>query len=357
MLNCTTSVEGGDLVVVSALRGSTAFLCSVISVLLLTSVSIRLDKSQLLHRLIISLTVSSLLVLLSDLLQGVSAFCYAPWYPPTCVVVGFVSQLTSWLLLLVGVWLGSVLSLRYWCPNHREALGAKSEAGVWLGIVILSVLAAVIPLGTGGYGLNQTQCWLKENRYIEQWLLWYSWMVVAPVVAIVMLTIAMCQSEKRQRHYYESSRGINSVSQQRCKAAAKKLKRLICYITVYWGFVTLATVLYQIPQVRNEMPFLVTTAILEPLGVLVTSVVLIVHFHEPRRSRVHAEDFRLTNSEGSISINTSCEGEGGKGGREGWRQGRKKAKSSKKQDDSYPEALRESLLLTKELPDEFDQIT
>lgn len=343
MSNCTTQVEESDLVVLAAIRGSTAFLCSIINVLILISVSIRLDKSQLLYRMVIYLALSSLLAELADAPQVVSVFCYAPWYPATCVFVGFSKQLSSWLLLLVGLWLASVLSLRYWCPNHREALTARRDAGIWLGIVLLSVLVAVIPLGTGGYGLNQAQCWIKGSRRIEQWLLWYGWTIIAPVVAMVITTTGLCQSEKRQQQYYEFSRGINCTSQQRSNAAATKLKRVITYIAVYWVFVTLATILHQIPQVKNATPFLVTMAILEPLGVLLTLTVIVVHCHEPIRPRANSADFQHTRGEGSTSINSSCEAEGGG----------KKGKASK-QDSARQEELRESLLLTMEMPDEFD---
>lgn len=350
MSNCTSEMKGGDLVVVSALRGSVAFLCSIVNILVLTSVSIRLDKSQLLHRLVIYLDVASLLSLLADIPQVVSAFCYAPWYPLTCVFVGFARQLSSWLLLLVGLWLASVLTLRYWCRNYREALSVGRDAVVWLGMVLLSTVVAAVPLGTGGYGLNQARCWIKEARHVERWLLWHGWTTVAPLVAVVITTTALCQSEKRQQQYYESSRGINCTTQERNKTAARKLKRLISYIAIYWAFTTLATLLYQIPQVKDAMPFLATMAILEPLGVLITPVVITVHLHQSGRPRAHTEDFHQFRGEGSISINSSCEvGEGGGG--------EKKAKSQEAGYSDRQDELRESLLLTVELSGEFDKVT
>lgn len=355
MSNCSAGVEASELVIPSALRAATAFLCAVINTLLLASVCIRLDRTHLLHRLLIYISVSSLLALLANIPQAVSAFCYAPWHPPTCVFVGFANQFTAWLLLLVCVWLMGVLSLRYWCPNHRAVLNARRDVVVWFGVILLSILAAVIPVGTAGYGLNQAWCWLQEARHIEQWLLWYSWIIVIPGATLAITTTALCKSEKRLRQYYESSRGINSTNQQSNKAAIKKIKRLTFYLTVYWGLVILVIIFYQIPQVKRTMAFLVTMAILEPLGIVVVPVVFVVNLQETRRpsaERVQGASFQHCDGENSISINSSFQS-GGKGGRG-------KAKASRNQDALFTdrqEELRESLLLTLELSDEFDKVT
>lgn len=351
MRNCSTELEASDLVILSALRGATAFLCAVINILLLASVSIRLDKSLFLHRLLVYLSVSSLLALLANIPQAVSAFCYAPWHRLTCVFVGFVNHFTACLFLLVSVWLTSVLSLRYWCPNHRAFLTVGRDVAVWFGVILLSVLVAVIPVGTEGYGLNQAWCWLQEAKLVEQWLLWHSWVIIIPGATLAITITALCKSDKRLRQYYESSRGINSTNQQRNKAALKKIKILVSYIAVYWGLVILAITFYQIPQVKRTMAFLVTMAILEPLGIVAVPVVFVVHLQETRRpsaQRVQGASFQHCDGERSSSFQNG-------GGERG-----KKAKASRNRDllcTDRQEELRESLLLTMVCTDEFDKVT
>ena len=358
--NCSgtidTEVEAGDLVILSALRAATAFLCAVIATLLLASICIRLDKSQLIHRLLIYTSSSSLLTLLANTLQAITAACHAPWHPQTCVFVGFANQFTAWLLLLVSAWLMGVLSLRHWCPNNRSVLTARRDAPIFIVAVLISALVAAIPLGTKGYGVNQAWCWLQEARVVEQWLLWHGWVLVVLGVTQVTMIMALCLAEKQLRQYYESSRGINSANQQRNKATAKKIKLLIYYILVYWVLVTMAIVLYQIPQIKRSKVFLFTMAILEPLSIVVIPAVLIVHLQETRQTSLQGVQGANCDGEWSLSINTSGSFGGGKGGGRG-----KKAKSSKKNQDlpcnDRQEELRESLLITMELSDEFDRLT
>lgn len=349
--NCSstvTEVEAGDLVILSVLRAATAFLCAVIVALLLASVCIRLDRSQLIYRLLIYISASSLLTLLANTLQAVSAVCHAPWHPPTCVFVGFANQFTAWLLLLVSTWLMGVLSLRYWCPNNRSVLTTRRDVSIWIGVVLISALVAVIPLGTKGYGVNQAWCWLQETRVLEQWVLWHGWVLVVLGATLATAVTALCLAEKRLGQYYESSRGINSTNQQRNRAAAKKIKMLISYIFVYWVLVTIVIVLYQIPQVKRPKVFLFAMAILEPISIVVVPMVFIVHLQETRLAslqRAQEANFQHCEGEWSVSINTSS---GGKGGKDKFLK-----KNQGMQYDNRQEELRESLLITLEQTDEF----
>lgn len=349
MCNSTDSEES-DLVVLSALRASSAFLCAVINALVLASNCIRLDKSRPLHRLLIYTSLSSLLLLLANIAQAVSAFCFGPWFAPTCTFVGFANQFTSCLFLLATLWLVTVQILRYWCPNNRTVLTVRKEAAIWAGLVLLCALTATIPLGTEGYGINQAWCWLKGSRIAEQWFLWYGWAIALPGVTTAILAVALHHSEKRLEMYYESSRGINSTMQRRNTAAVKKMKAFLACKAVYWILVTIAITLYQVPQVRRAVPFLVTMAILEPFSIVIVPVVFtVLHDSESAHSaKLHSPVERIS-SEGATSINHGNHGNHGNGSMG------KKTRAAKKQDCNRQDELRESLLITLEVSDEFDR--
>ena len=346
----STDVEESDIIVLSALRGSAAILCAVINTLILASLTVRSDKSRPLHRLVIYVAVSSLLALLANISQTVSLLCFAPWFPPTCTTVSFVNQFTACLLLVLSVWLTGVLVLRYWCPNNRTVLTARKDVAIWAGILVFCGLVAAVPLATEGYGLRQAWCWIKDSRIAERWLLWHCWVVITPGASMVVLIAALTHSRQRLEKYYESSRGINSTILLRNKETAKKINALISFIAAYWTIVTAATVLDQVPHVNNTLPFLVVMAILEPLGIVAVPVVFAVHLHEFRRpsaqnahsaSKPQWDESEMSNF--SHSLDTTEKGKG-------------KKKKLAHGDSDKQEQLRESLLLTLEVSEEFRAI-
>jgi hypothetical protein len=339
MSNCSSTER--DLVILSVLRAGTAFLCAAINALILVCVATRLDKSLLVNRVIIYLTTTSLLALLANTSQAVSAFCHAPWHSPTCVFVGLINQLTAWLLLMVSLWLMSHLSLRYWSPDNREILTAKMDVAVWIGMILIAILMSVIPLGTKGYGLNLAWCWIGESRRIEQWLLWQGWVVTLPGVTLLAMIAALWRSEKQMRHYYESSRGVNCSNHQRNRAVAKRMKVLISCIVAYWILITTAVVTYQIPKIKRTTAFLIAMAILEPLSIVAVPAMLAVHLQlqelrQPPAQRAQGANFQHCDGESIASTNN----------REKW----KKVKGLKNQDLEFTaekhRELQESLLLT-----------
>ena len=358
-----TEVTEADIVLLAALRGGAALLCAVVNFLLLTTITIRLNKTSPLHRLLVYLAASSLLALWANILQVGSVFCDYPWYFPACEFAAFMNHFTGWILMLVCLWLAIVLALQCWCPNNRivlPVLTPRKDVVIWCGILLLSMLVASVPLVTHGYGMNQAWCWLKSTSIAEQWLLWYLWVVGTPGVVMVILVIAVRQSGKRRDTYYESSRGINSTKEQKSKEAAKKMKTVIICIGVYWVTITLAIALRQIPQIKSTLPFLIAVAILEPLSIVAIPVVFIIHFYEYRRpaalqtahSAVPHPPHQRRESETSTltSINHSCNGdEPEKTSKPNQREtGKKEYKGH-----HYREELTSSLLLTETLSSEY----
>lgn len=358
-----TEVNEADIVLLAALRGGAALLCAVVNFLLLTTIALRLNKtSRTLHRLLVYLATSSLVMLGANLLQVGSVFCHAPWYLPACECAAFMNHFTGWVLMLVCLWLAVILALHYWCPNDRTVLTPRKDVVVWCGILLISMLAASIPLVTGGYGMNQAWCWLKSARIAEQWALWYLWVIVTPGAVMLILVTAVWQSEKRQDQYYESSRGINNTKQQRSKEAVKKMKMIVVCIGVYWSVVTLAIALRQIPQIKSTLSFLVAVAILEPLSIVAIPVVFITHLYAYRRPPAALQTAqsavprlpphqqrRESEASTSASINHSCDGEQS--------EETSKSKPGKYKGQHYREELTSSLLLTETMSSEYSDNT
>lgn len=363
-----TEVEEADIVLLAALRGGAALLCAVVNFLLLTTITVRLNKTSPLHRLLVYLAISSLVMLGANILQVESVFCHSPWYLPACEFAAFMNHFTGWMLMLVCLWLAVVLALHYWCPNDRIVLTPRKDVVVWCGIVLFSMLVASVPLVTRGYGMNQAWCWLKSAHIAEQWALWYSWVVATPGLVMLILVTAVWQSGKRQERYYESSRGINNTKQQRSKEAVKKMKTIVVCIGVYWAIITLAIVLRQIPQIKRTLTFLVAVAILEPLSIVAIPVVFITHLYDYRRPVAsqtahsvvphlpqHQQQRRTSETLTSASINhSSCNGD----------ESEKTSKSKQRElgkkgykGQHYKEELTSSLLLTETLSSEYSDNT
>lgn len=269
----SSNLSDGELVLLASLRGSAGFLCAIITAVFLAAIAISSDKSRPTQRLLTYLTFASLLALLASTMQAESAGCSTPWHHIFCEVVGFVSQFSSWILLLVALWLSAVVSFCHWCPNNRVVLTAKRDAIVWGIVASLSFLFSAIPLATRGYGLKGAWCWIQGSRVVEQWVLWYGWMVGGVVTSVIMLVMALGCSERRLSMYYESSRGINNTKHQVSRAVANRIKILTACIALYLLVIALSLALAHIPQVRDTAGFLVATAILEPLGVIAIPVI------------------------------------------------------------------------------------
>ncbi len=307
----SSSIEDGEIVILAALRGSSGFLCAIITSVLLAAISIGSDKSSVTQRLLVYLTFSSLLALLASTLQAESAGCSTPWHLPFCETVGFLGQFTSWVLLLVSLWLSAVVALHHWCPNDRVVLTSKRDAIVWGVVVSVSFLFAAIPLATRGYGMNRAWCWIQYSHVVEQWVLWYGWMAVAVIASLLMLVMALSCSERRLTMYYESSRGINNTKHMMSRAAGMRIKILTACISLYLLAMALSVALSHIPQVSNTFAFLIASAILEPLGVIAVPVMFATSLHDlkPRLSTSIGKPAPVSlpsqdNSESSTNLNS-----------------------------------------------------
>ena len=276
----STNVKSSDIVILAAVRGGTGFLAAVINTVLLMAIAFRSDHSKSLQRLLIYLTVSSLLVLLTNIFQVESVGCYYPWHELACQLVGFTNQFTSWILMLIILWIACFLASRYWCPNSRSILTPKIDTVIWLMIILFSLFVAIIPLGTSVYGMNQAWCWIKTSRIPEQWILWYGCMILCAATVILMLSTALWHTKQRMQLYYEYSRGINNCKQQIHKAEARKIKALIFCIIVYLIVVTTMSILNQIPQINTRMAFMVMIGVIQPLSVLTIPIVFVTLLRE-----------------------------------------------------------------------------
>ncbi len=309
----SSNLSSKDIVILASLRGASGFLCAIINVVLLTAISLRLDKSKSLQRLLVYLTTTSLLVLITNIMQSESIACWSPGHSSACKFVGTVNQFTAWIFMLVVMWIVSVIALRYWFHNHARVLSTKIDALILLGIVSVSFVVSIIPLATRGYGMNKAWCWIETSRVIEQWVLWYGWVIALSATIPVILGTALCYSQRKMDLYYESSRAMNNCKEKICKAEARKIKSLIFSMLVYLIAIIVVFVLNQVPRIKMNIPFLVIIAITEPLSVLIVPIVFVTHLHDAKKpppsssQNIHQRRAAIgpeINSEGSsVSVN------------------------------------------------------
>ena len=279
-----SSLELNDVTILAALRGASGMLCAVINAVLLMSISIRSDRTKSVHRLLIYISLASLLALVVDIIQVESIGCDYNWHRHVCVAIGFFQQLTVWVLMLNVLWLIILICFHYWCPNYRSYLTPQKDVVIWVGIVVVSLIPSVVPIGTDAYGMNSAWCWIKSSRIAEQWVLWYSWMFACALAMVVLLSIALWYSERHILLYYESSRGINDSKQQMCKGEAKKIKTLILGITAYLIIAGMMVIAHHITTINTTLPFLVVIGIMEPMSILAVPMVFVTQLHSPKKN-------------------------------------------------------------------------
>ena len=254
-------------------------LCAVINAVLLMSICFNSDRTKSIHRLLIYISVASQLALLVEIFQVESIGCDFIWHRPACEITGFFTQFAAWVLMLNVLWLVSLISLHYWCPNYRNILTPKKDILVWVGIIFVSLILSLLPIGTSAYGLNNAYCWIKSSRIAEQWALWYGWMFICGLVIVVMLGLALWYSETRIQVYYESSRAINNSKQEMCRGEAKKIKALIFCILVYLTVTITMVIIYQVLAINRSMPLLILIGITEPMSILAVPLIFLTHLH------------------------------------------------------------------------------
>lgn len=343
-----SDIEDHEIVILAALRGSAGFLCAVINAVLLAAISIGSDKSCPIQRVLVYVTFSSLLALLASTFQAESAGCSTSWHRPLCETVGFLTQFTSWILLLVSLWLSLVVALRHWCPNDRVILTARRDAVVWGVVTSLSFLLSAVPLVTRGYGMNRAWCWIQRTHLVEQWVLWYGWLAVVVVTNLLVLVTALSCSERRLGMYYESSRGINNTRRLVTQEAGKRIKILTACIAIYLLAIAVSVALNHVRQINEKFGFLVASAIFEPLGVVAVPVIFATSLHDIKpcvlavtKATEHKKPHPLPPSpslgESESSINSGCVVT---------QDPKKKGPSSKKLYRDFSEEITSSLLLT-----------
>ena len=275
-----TSISESDVIILGALRGGAAALCALVNAFMLAAILFHSDRTSPLHRLLIYVCFTSLLVLIANALQAESVGCSAPWHAPLCEFVGFANQFTACAMLLVSLWLISLVTLQYWYPNNRVILTPKLDVLMWGAIITLGLASASVPLLTDSYGMEWAWCWIRNKA--EQLALWYGWVVTSMACSLLLLTTALCYSERRMAMYYESSRGINSCRQEGNRETARRTKALLCWMGLYTVIVSAAIALKQVPLLEKELLFLVVVGVLEPLSVITVPAIFLTHLYESR---------------------------------------------------------------------------
>lgn len=280
-----------DMCKLAAIRSGASLLCVVIISVLIGVVFCRIEWTTPVHRLLLYIKFASLLKLLAYAAQLVSVWSDSDHYTAACIGVGFTVQLTSWIVMLITLWLTVYLVFRYWWP-HRETLTFPREIATWICIMIFSALVAAIPIIGDNYSTeSHPWCWISNDSLegiLEQWLLNYLWQILLSITVIVLFVLTTCYTSRRRS---QLSATPSRLAQQ-FNTEAKEIRYLIYWITGYLVLSVMTILIRLVNQATNRShPFWLSAifAVLVPIGVLVLPIAFLVHLHRIGRFKLLRE--------------------------------------------------------------------
>ena len=240
-----------QLFLLAMTRGASSVVCTVVCAILLGAVCRYMNWRFYEHRLLVYLTVVSLLYLLSvinqfvvlgrdSLDQGV--------HHGLCTTAATLTQLTLWLQLLVAVWIILYFVFSYGQPSydfydpHRALRRCKREILPLCVVIVWSAIFATVPVITDTYGLIGGWCWIRSLDddcnldaigAVEQWVLFYAWQILLLVSAPIVLVIGVCRSYQIARR--TEGTAVDTATAYRKKARASGIA-LTAYIAIYFLF-------------------------------------------------------------------------------------------------------------------------
>ena len=275
--NCSIFTERQHVVLAGVRAGVAAF-CGVLCLVAMVFICCFMKWKNFFHRLILYLTLASFLYMLVLATQ-----VHVIWNKSNkgaCIAIGFLDQFASWLQLLFALTTAVYLFMAYTCNPNAELHTARREI-IYIGIIFVTALVfSLIPIPYA-YGLNGGWCWIERRKQnceknlagtIEQWMLWYVWLILfLLIVPMLLCTAAFLVRKKANLHKGRADHLTQSYKSQ--------ARLLLLYTVVYFmcSLLDISAYFYPIISEKYDYQALLAFAILEPIGNTVLPVLFVVH--------------------------------------------------------------------------------
>ncbi len=288
-----TSCYGDDhdrrtLVIV---RTTVAGICAVVCMVQLIVMCIFMKWRRFMHRILLYFTVATIVYLLVFVAQAIAGSSHEENLMDGCKAAGFFNQLTSWLHLEFTLWMAAYI-LYLSChdifnPNDKTD---PRDPPLLMEVIILAVISVValvmsfIPVPYA-YGLVGGWCWIWQRKMdsdgnceeyipgkVEQWVLWWVWLLLAAVVMAGLLVIASFLLYKMSQKYKFESEFFKKRSRQ-------MMIILFLYLGVFFVFTVVEVSLRIANSVRSRFSLgeWLTVAIISPIGAVFLPVMFFVY--------------------------------------------------------------------------------
>lgn len=290
-----------------------ALVCTAVCLFTFIVITCTMEWRNFLHRLILYLTVASLVYLVAYVAQ-VAVLLRDAVSPSTlhyvCTTVAFFDQWGAWLQLLFTAWITLYLSCKYWNPQMKMHQGVQEVSCMVLALV-LPTGVALIPAVTHVYGMSRDGwCWLKDRDtecninnkgVIEKWALWYTWVLLLEVFIPIPFAIALCYSYKMANQTKGTADRISKGYKRQAKAITVLL---VLYLGIYFTMTTyeLFISLHLIATKKYVFGMWIAFGIMSPVSATFLPVAFLVHIWclgkmKRRRSFVHPTNLDLRSAQ------------------------------------------------------------
>lgn len=242
--------SSGQHTAIAIVRSVMGFICFTIGIVALVVICKKMHSDKFLHRLPLYLLCAIMLYFASHILQFAIALqpkLQHDAFQNLCTTVGFLVQFSSWLQLLISLWITAHLFYKYYCKscpcmpfNTYEMMEESSDSHrqVWVNVnhknpriccykcfhlmynvykffaaepqtilketmfltimPFIALLFSMIPLASSAYGLSGGWCWIEDRDEQcnpnkagewEQWFLWYIESIIFQVFLVCFSTV------------------------------------------------------------------------------------------------------------------------------------------------------------------------
>ncbi len=283
-------VSDADRQSLAIIRCSVAGVCVVICLIALVLMCIFMKWRLFLHRILTYFTIATLAYLFVYVVQVIAVWADDDNFVKECKAAGFFNQLTSWLHLEFTLWMALyILYLNchdLFHPDGDVPLWEPPKLGEGIVLAVIVVVALVFSLiPVSAYGLTGGWCWIQERRgnengecvdylpgKIEQWVLWWVWLLLAAIFIAVLLVVASFLTYKMSQNYRRANEFFK-------KRAQQMVLVLFLYLSVYFIF-TIAEVSIRIANsATSEFHYgtWATVAVISPIGAVFLPVMFLIH--------------------------------------------------------------------------------
>ena len=192
-------------------RGSAGAVSVFVCCVVLLLIAVKRGYTSVLQRFLLYLTLATMFVLASYIMQLERLAHYA-WQREVCAAVGFIDQWGGVMVLILSMEITVVLVCRVYRSVYGHFLNAITRTQFRRGVletaavcvaVAVSLAGAVVPFSTQTYGLSGAWCWIiaiddnckDTGGYWQQIALWYIPVTVFGVligICIISIVLFFC---------------------------------------------------------------------------------------------------------------------------------------------------------------------